>query len=46
MDSDEIIFIEEERVTGTGKYFDLMESHNVYKRYVDNQFLVRAASDA
>lgn len=46
VDSDEIIFIEEGRVTGTGKHFDLMESHNVYKRYVDNQFLVRAASDA
>lgn len=46
VDSDEIIFIEEGRVTGTGNHFDLMESHNVYKRYVDNQFLVRAASDA
>lgn len=32
----------EDKVTGIGNHFDLMKSHNMYKRYVDNQFLVRA----
>lgn len=36
VDSDGIISIEEDKVIGIGNHFDLMESHNVYKRYVDN----------
>ena len=39
MDSDEILFLEHGKITGKGSHYDLLNTHDTYKRYVDNQFL-------
>lgn len=44
IDSDEILFIEHGKITGKGNHYDLLKSHDTYKRYVDNQFLSKSSN--
>lgn len=40
VDSDRIYFIEKGKVTGTGKHDELVQTHDTYAKYVEEQFKI------